>query len=92
MINNGWSLMRWSGEKGVAGVSLTSRVLRRAVADGVLLALVVGAFLGADWGAAIAAMIDSRSDRLSRPGELVVSAALALLGGAAGLWFARARN
>ena len=73
-------------------VTLTSSLLRRAFRDGLLLALVGGIFLGADWGAALAAMIDSRGDRLDRPGEFVVGAVLALVGGAGGYWFARARK
>lgn len=75
----------------MARTSLTRARHLRALRDRGLLALAAGLFLGADWGAAIAAIIDSRGNTLSRPLELVTVAAFSVLGGAAGHWFARHR-
>ena len=75
----------------MARTSLTRPRHRRAVRDSDLLALAVGVFLGADWGAAIAASIDSRGDTLSRPLEFATVAAFSVFGGAAGHWFVRHR-
>lgn len=66
--------------------------LRRALGHGLLLAFLLGGFLGGDWGAAIAAMIDTRGDRLTRPAEVALAAGLAVLGGAAACWFRNARG
>jgi hypothetical protein len=59
--------------------------------NGVPVAIALGVLLGGDWGAAIAAMVDSRGNPLSRAGEVAVISAFALVGGAAGL-VARGRS
>jgi hypothetical protein len=53
--------------------------------DGVAVVFAVGVLVGGDWGAAIAAMVDSRRNPLSRAAEVGVIAAFALVGGVAGL-------
>jgi hypothetical protein len=68
------------------------RRLRGSPSAGLALVFGVGALLGGDWGAAIAAMIDSHRDSLSRPAELALAGALAVLGGVAGCWLARGRK
>ena len=60
-------------------------VILRQARNWVPVAFAFGVFLGGDWGAAIAAMVDSRGNPLSRAGEVMVIAAFALVGGVAGL-------
>ena len=57
-----------------------------------LVAVAAGVFLGADWGAAVAATADGSGAGLSRAAELALAAVFAAAGGIAGSWFARARH